>query len=226
MKKKYNTALLSGGIAILLSQIAAFVLQDYFGRSYLTLAFQLDTFIMLAISFILILQFKSFDKFIAIILVIYGAFNLIHGVSSNYAIGQVVGSLEVEVMVVLGLLIGHALFEISALFILLHSTQPRFETKFTKKFVLISLIIALVLFSGISVFLTQMEIIQIVKTVGSILAIGALYITMYILVEEKPVVEEKSIEVGHQSSRLAELERLYQRGIITKDEYESRKSTL
>lgn len=226
MKKKYNTALLSGGIAILLSQIAAFVLQDYFGSSYLTLSFQFDTFIMLGISFILILQFKGFDKFIAIVLVVYGAFNLIHGVSSNYLIGNIVGSLEVEVIVVLGLLLGHALFEISALFILLHSIQPRFESKFTRKFVLISLGVALLLLSLVSIFLTSSVLIQVIRAISAILAIGALYISMYLLIEDKPIVEETKVDVPQSLNKLAELDRLYQRGIITKDEYDSRKNLL
>ena len=66
MKKTYNLGLLTGGISLMLALIASFVLQDYFSESFLTLSFTFDTFILIAVAFMLILQFKSFDKIAAI----------------------------------------------------------------------------------------------------------------------------------------------------------------
>ena len=80
MKKTYNLGLLTGGISLMLALIASFVLQDYFSESFLTLSFTFDTFVLIAVAFMLILQFKSFDKIAAIVLVIYGAFNILYGI--------------------------------------------------------------------------------------------------------------------------------------------------
>ncbi len=224
MKRKYNTALLSAGIAIVLSQIAAFVLQDYFERSLLTLSFQLDIFMLMAVAFALILQFKSSEKVVSILLVVYGAFNLIHGVTANRAVGMVVNSLEIEVIFVLGLLIAHSLFEISALFILVHSTQTRFETSFTKKFVLISLSVSLGLLVLILPFVTRLELDSVLKAIFAVIAIAVLYFAMYLMVTDRPIVEEP--EPVKPASKLEELEGLLRRGIISQAEYDARKNKL
>lgn len=225
MKKNYNTALLSGGIAIILAQISAFVLQDYFGRSYLTLAFQFDTFVLLALAFMLILQFKSSDKIAAILLVVYGGFNILHGITANYSVGLIVNNLESEVIFILGLLIGHVLFEISALFLVIHITQTKFETSFTKKIVLFSLSVSIVLLASVSFLVTEGSFNQILKTVVAVIALIAVYASMYLLIAEKPITEGLE-EDQKEKNKLQELEGLYHRGIITQAEYDERKEKL
>lgn len=222
MKKTYHTSLLTGGIAIILAYIAAFVLQDFFGRSFLTLSFQLDTFVFMAIAFIMILQFKSFDKIIAIILVIYGAFNILYGVTGTRPVSLIINSVEFEVIFVLGLLLGHALFEISSLFLLLHTTQTKFETKFTKRFIMVSLIVSFIFLAAVSPFVTLMKLDSVLRVVFALIAIAVVYISMVLMVKDKPIVSEEPVVVNNQQSKLNELERLYQRGIISDEEYQTR----
>lgn len=220
MKKTYNLGLLTGGIALMLALIASFVLQDYFQPSYLTLSFTFDTFILIAIAFIFILQFKSFDKISAIILVVYGAFNILYGIVGSSTISNLINSTELEVIFILGLLLGHVLFEIAVLFVLVHVTQPRFEFEFTKKFVIVALSVSLLILISVSPLVTEVTIQSIVRMVFSIIAIGALYFCIQQMVtvrSEEPVVPTNTLDIKKQ-----ELSKLLERGIITQSEYETR----
>ncbi|MFA7417334.1 MAG: SHOCT domain-containing protein [Acholeplasma sp.] len=220
MKKTYNLGLLTGGIILMLALIASFVLQDYFTPSFLTLSFTFDTFVLIAVAFILILQFKSYAKIAAIILVVYGAFNILYGIVGSYELSSLLGSMEIEVIFILGLLLAHVIFEISVLFVLLHVTQPRFDIKFTKKFVMIALIVSLVLLVAISPLVTPANFQSIVRMIFSILSIGALYLCVYLMVTEK--VDEPEPLLDNIKIKQQELTRLYERGIITQEEYEIR----
>src|SRR5690554_7654845 len=125
MQKTYNLKLLTGGVVLILTLIASFVLQNSFEKSYLTFNFTLETFLLMAVAFILILQFKSYGKTASIILVVYGAFNILYGIFGSSSLSNLLGSLELEVLFILGLLLGHVLFEIAALFVLLHVTDRK-----------------------------------------------------------------------------------------------------
>ncbi|WP_025724408.1 SHOCT domain-containing protein [Acholeplasma granularum] len=220
MKKNYHTGLLTAGIILVLALIASFVLQNYFKGSYLTLSYQFDTFVLMAVAFMLILQFKSFDKIVSIVLVIYGAFNILYGITGSYAVSNIVQSVEIEVIFTLGLLLGHVLFEIAALFILVHVMQTRFELKFTKTFVRVTLLVSAVFLIAISPFVTSFSLQSILRMVFQVIAILATYFAVQQLVFERPAPEV--VTNTESNKKLDELNRLYQRGLISKDEFESR----
>lgn len=220
MKKTYNLGLLTGGISLMLALIASFVLQDYFSESFLTMSFTFDTFILIAVSFMLILQFKSFDKIAAIVLVIYGAFNILYGIVGSQTLSDVINSTELEVIFILGLLLGHVLFEIAVLFVLLHLTQQRFEYKFTKKFVIVALLVSLVLLISITPLVTFMTFQSIIRMVFSVISIAMLYFCIQQMVTDTPIVVEAPTKAV--PNKRLELSKLYERGIITQEEYQTR----
>lgn len=220
MKKTYDLKLLTGGIILMLALIASFVLQSYFGQSYLTFSFTLDTFVLMAVAFILILQFKKFIKVAAIILVVYGALNILYGITGSSELSGVFGSMDLEVIFILGLLLAHVIFEIAVLFILLHVTQPRFETSFTKRFVGFALIASLVLIMLISPLVTFSSFQSIIRIIFSVIAIAALYFAISQMVVER--TEEPEPVVDSLQLKQIELKRLYERGIITESEYQTR----
>lgn len=220
MKKTYDLKLLTGGIILMLALIASFVLQSYFGQSYLTFSFTLDTFVLMAVAFILILQFKKFIKVSAIILVVYGALNILYGITGTNELSSVIGSMDIEVIFILGLLLAHVIFEIAVLFILLHVTQPRFDTQFTKRFVRIALIASLVLLMLIAPLVTLSSFQSIVRIIFSVLAIASLYFAISQMVVEK--TDEPEPVVDSVQLKQIELRRLYERGIITESEYQTR----
>lgn len=224
MQKKYNLKLLTGGVVLILTLIASFVLQNSFEKSYLTFDFTLETFLLMAVAFILILQFKSYGKTASIILVVYGAFNILYGILGSSSLSNLLGSLELEVLFILGLLLGHVLFEIAALFVLLHVTQPRFDMKFTRRFVIGALTASLILLIAISPLVTYTTLPSVLRMVCAILSIIALYFCVVQMIEETPVEENKPV---HQTSKKQEeLKKLYDRGLITQSEYEQRISDL
>lgn len=216
MKKTYNLGLLAGGIGLMLTLIASFVLQQHFGQSFLTMNFVFDTFILMAVAFILILQFKSFDSVVAIILVVYGGFNILYGIMGNQALTNLLGSTELEVIFILGLLLGHVLFEVAVLFLLLHVTQPRFDYKFTKVFVIVALSVAFVLLIAVSPLVTLVTVQSVLRMIVTIISIAALYYCIQQMVVERPVETPKMSESDNKQS---ELRKLYERGIITEEEY-------
>lgn len=224
MQKTYNLKLLTGGVVLILTLIASFVLQNSFEKSYLTFDFTLETFLLMAVAFILILQFKSYGKTASIILVVYGAFNILYGILGSSSLSNLLGSLELEVLFILGLLLGHVLFEIAALFVLLHVTQPRFDMKFTRRFVIGALTASLILLIAISPLVTHTTLPSVLRMVCAILSIVALYFCIVQMIEEAPVEENKPV---HQTSKKQEeLKKLYDRGLITQSEYEQRISDL
>ena len=221
MKKTYNLGLLAGGIALMLALIASFVLQHYFTQSFLTLSFTFDTFVLMAVAFIFILQFKSFDKTAAIILVVYGAFNILYGIIGNTELSQLINSMDIEVMFILGLLLAHVLFEIAVLFVLLHVIQPRFEYKFTKRFVIVALSVSLLFLALISPLITFSTFQSVIRVIFSLLAIGVLYYCIQQVVTEK--TNESEVETNSElDSKNQELKKLFARGIITQEEYDTR----
>jgi len=224
MQKTYNLKLLTGGVVLILTLIASFVLQNSFEKSYLTFDFTLETFLLMAVAFILILQFKSYGKTASIILVVYGAFNILYGILGSSSLSNLLGSLELEVLFILGLLLGHVLFEIAALFVLLHVTQPRFDMKFTRRFVIGALTASLILLIAISPLVTYTTLPSVLRMVCAILSIVALYFCIVQMIEEAPVEENKP--VNQTSKKQEELKKLYDRGLITQSEYEQRISDL
>jgi len=224
MQKTYNLKLLTGGVVLILTLIASFVLQNSFEKSYLTFNFTLETFLLMAVAFILILQFKSYGKTASIILVVYGAFNILYGILGSSSLSNLLGSLELEVLFILGLLLGHVLFEIAALFVLLHVTQPRFDMKFTRRFVIGALTASLILLIAISPLVTYTTLPSVLRMVCAILSIVALYFCIVQMIEEAPVEENKP--VNQTSKKQEELKKLYDRGLITQSEYEQRISDL
>src|SRR5690554_1904556 len=137
MKKQYSNTLLSCGIALILTQIAAFVLQNYFDPSVLTLWHGFDIGIFMVIAFLLIIQVKSFQRVVSILLIIYGGLNLLHGITASNLLSYTINNMELEVLFVLGLLLGYALFEIAALFTIVSVYQKRFSGEFTRRIVLV-----------------------------------------------------------------------------------------
>src|SRR5690554_1655635 len=224
MQKTYNLKLLTGGVVLILTLIASFVLQNSFEKSYLTFNFTLETFLLMAVAFILILQFKSYGKTASIILVVYGAFNILYGILGSSSLSNLLGSLELEVLFILGLLLGHVLFEIAVLFVLLHVTQPRFDMKFTRRFVIGALTASLILLIAISPLVTYTTLPSVLRMVCAILSIVALYFCIVQMIEEAPVEENKP--VNQTSKKQEELKKLYDRGLITQSEYEQRISDL
>src|SRR5690554_234782 len=201
MQKTYNLKLLTGGVILILTLIASFVLQHYFEKSYLTFDFTLETFILMAVAFILILQFKSYAKTASIILVVYGALNILYGIFGSFSLSNLLGSLELEVLFILGLLLGHVLFEIAVLFVLLHVTQPRFDMKFTSRFVMGALIASIILLIAISPLVTYTTLPSILRMVCAIISIAALYFCIVQMVEEPKVEETSPPEIGRASCR-------------------------
>lgn len=224
MKKSYNLGLLTGGITLMLALIASFVLQHYFTQSFLTLSFTFDTFLLMGVAFICILQFKTYDKVAAIILVVYGAINILYGIVGSEALSGMLGSLEIEVIFILGLLLGHVLFQIAVLFVLLHIIQPRFELKFTKRFVSVSLAVSLLFLILISPLVTFSSFQSIITTVFSLITIAVLYFCVQQMVTDRPL--EVETEVKGSTNKHQELTKLYERGIITQEEYDSRLSLI
>lgn len=220
MKKTYDLKLLTGGIILMLSLIASFVLQSYFGQSYLTMSYTLDTFVLMAVAFIFILQFKNFIKVSAIILVVYGALNILYGITGSSGLSGVFESTDLEVIFILGLLLAHVIFEIAVLFVLLHVTQPRFEMAFTKRFVSIAMIASLLLLMLISPLVTFATFQSVIRIIFSVITIAALYFAISQMVFEK--TEEPEPEVNMLEVKQKELKRLYERGIITESEYQTR----
>ncbi len=225
MKKTYSLPLLVAGLAIILTQIATFTLQSYFGRSFLTFSFGFDFFILLAISFVIIIQFKGFDKLVAIASVVYAAFSLIYGINAGDTVSPVVSSTNQEVIFVLCTLLAYALLAISALFALIHVVQTKFPTKFTRGFLSVALSISFLLLIVASLFVTTTDLLSIIRSISAYLAIASYYIALIFLIEEKPIMEEP-VKVSESETALIELERLFTRGIITTEEYETRKERL
>ncbi|MBN3491216.1 SHOCT domain-containing protein [Acholeplasma equirhinis] len=230
MNRKYSTKLLSISIAILITQIASFVFQNNYGNSLLTIGQALDVIVLISIAFMLLLQFKKFDKVVSIILVVYGGLNIVYGLTSSLAFRLVIQNRDIEVLFTTGLLIAHVLFEIAALFNLVHNTQTKFETKFTKNLTLITLSVSFVLLAAVSPFVTYGDMFSVLKTIAALLAILALYASVFLGIEEKAVkvdpVEAPKVVTSLNESKLTELEKLYNRGIITEEEYQTRKERI
>lgn len=228
MKKNYNLTLLSLAIALLITQVANYVLQNYFGGSRLTVSSSTDMIFMIVIAFIFLIQFNKYRKVISILAIVYGGFNIIYGLSSNYIIRQVVINTEAEVLSVLGLLIGHILFEVAALFMLVQNTQPRFENKFTSRLVLVTLTVSLVMLIAISPFLTANYLGDVLRQVVAVGTIGLFYVMLFISVMTTPQ-EETTIQkepLSDKDKKLEELSKLLSRGIISQDEFDLRKAKI
>ncbi len=225
MKKTYSLPLLVVGLAIILTQIATFTLQNYFTSSFLTLSYSFDLFILLGISFVLILQFKGFEKLVAITAVVYAALGLIYGISSGNAVSTVVESTNHEVIFVLCVLLAYALLTIASLFALIHVVQTKFPTKFTKGFMTVALSLSLVLLICASLLVTTPQLMPIIRSISAYLAIASYYAALVFVIEEKPVYEEP-VRLPESEVAIKELDRLYSRGIITTEEYNARKDKL
>lgn len=221
MKKTYRLPLLVLGLVIILTQISAFTLQTYFNRSHLTIHHTIDLIFMLAIGFALILQFKGFTRFVMIDSVVYTGFGILYAATAGSDIELVVSSLTMEVIFVLSMLLAYTLLTISVLFIMVNEYQTKFPIKFTKLLVGVSLIISALLILVGLFMVTAPTLESTLVAVSSYLALLAFFGMLFLLIEEK-VPEEKQIP----NSALQELERLYARGIITQEEYQTRKEKL
>jgi len=233
MKKQYSLPILVFSIILILTQVASFTLQHFFGTSGLSLSFRFDIFVILAISFIMILQFKSHDKVVAIIATVYGALNLVYSITVVSYYGSSTGLEQIlGVLFLLFTLLAYSLFEISALFLLIHSIKPKFETKVTKTFVGICLSISLLLIIGAGIVNLDWSGDLPVDFAGSIvtlifayLAIAAFYATLFFFVQDKPQAVQPEV-IRTSSGAVDELDNLHRRGIITDEEYAIRKSKL
>jgi len=228
MRKNYNLTLLSLAIAFLVTLVANYVLQSYFGSTSLTIGTFLETIIMMGIAFMFLIQFANYQKIVAIITIIYGGFNLLYAIVSRSMISNVVATTEVEVLTLLGLLIGHVLFEVAALFNLVQNTKARFENKFASRLILVTLSVSLLMLALVSPFLTQNTLGAVIRQVVAILAIGLFYALLYICVKNTKEVETiaPSNQALDKEKLILELHGLYQRGMITSEEYETRKQRI
>lgn len=220
MQKNYKLPLLVIGIAILLTQITTHTLQVYFNASYITLNSVLDLMFLLPVAFFFILQFKQFEKVTAIMLAIYGAFNILYALTLSSTLPDGWLNIELEVILVLSLMLAHVLFVLGVLFTLLHTLQPKFSLKFTRGFV-VGLLAFSFVFAVAGLFaVTEPVMIQIVKSISVAFALAALYASLPFLISEKTDPEISPLQ---EDKRLKELHGLLERGLITEAEYEARK---
>ena len=228
MRKNYNLTLLSLAIAFLVAQVANYVLQEYFGSARLSIGTFFETIILIGVAFIFLIQFVNYRKVISIITIVYGGFNVLYAILSRTTVNDIVINTEVEVLTVLGLLIGHILFEVAALFNLVQNTKARFENKFASKLILVTLTISLVLLAAVSPFLTENTFGSVLKQVIAVGSIGLFYAMLYISAKDTPEPEATPIKQpqSNKEQLILELHDLYLRGMITSEEYETRKQRI
>ena len=128
-----------------------------------------------------------------------------------------------SVFFVLSLLIGYALFAISSIFLMIHVTQKRFEDAFTLKLVLTSLGVTFLLLGAGAVFITTPTLVDIITAAFTLVSLLMLFLTVVFLIKS-PTIEYEVFTPKHKPTAIDEVESLYQRGIITEAEYNSRKA--
>lgn len=225
MKRPYDTKLLFIGIYLILAQIASFTLQNYFGSAHLTVVPGLDIALNFLIAFFLIAQFRKFHQATSIVVMVYAGLNLFYAFIARSLTERYFDDINMSVFFVLSLLIAYALFAISAIFLMIHVTQKRFEDAFTFKLVGTSLGVTLVLLIVAAIFITPLYTVDIITAVLTLISLAVLFLAIIFIVKsptieyESPLPREKKVEVD-------EVEDLYKRGIITEEEYHIKKDKL
>lgn len=223
MKKTYDTRLLFIGIYLIVAQIASFTLQNYFGSAHLSLAPGLDIALNFLIAFFLISQFRKFHQPTALVVMVYGALNLFYAFIAKRVTATLFSDITTSVFFVLSLLIAYALFAISAIFLLIHVTQKRFEDKFTIKLVATSLSVTFVLLVAAAIFVTPNTMPDIITSVLVLVSMLILFIAVIFLIKS-PTIENEIVVSEANQVTFDEAENLYKRGIITEEEYKVRKA--
>jgi len=223
MKKTYDTRLLFIGIYLIVAQIASFTLQNYFGSAHLSLAPGLDIALNFLIAFFLIAQFRKFHQPTALVVMVYGTLNLFYAFIAKTTTATLFSDITTSVFFVLSLLIAYALFAISAIFLLIHVTQKRFEDKFTLKLVATSLSVTFVLLVAAAIFVTPSAIADIITAVLALVSVLVLFTAVIFLIKS-PTIENEVAVVVAEKVVFDEAEDLYKRGIITEEEYKVRKA--
>ena len=222
MKKNYDTRLLFIGIYLLLAQIASFTLQDYFGHAHLTLVPGLDIAINFLIAFFLIAQFKRVHQAVSIVIIIYSGINLFYAFIARESTIRLFENVNLSVFFVLALLLGYALFAIAAIFLLIHTTQKRFESDFSIKIISTSLLTTFALLITAGILVTNPKVTDIITLAFTLLSLLALFIAMYFIAKSETIEYDSHRPQKKESN---ELERLYKQGLITEEEYNKRKAS-
>lgn len=218
MRKKYEAKYLIVAIVFIVLQVAAFVIQRSFGQTNLTGAYGVDFLFFLVISFLLIIQPKSFEKPFSIAVVVYASFNLLYAITADSIITLFTVSLEYEVLALLSMLLGYVLLIISSLILLVHHTQQRFSSDFTKKFLIILLSFSFMFLLLTSFLISNSFLISIIKLISVLLTFITLYVSMILTINEK-TDEDKQLE---REEKIKNLQNLLNRNIISSKEYEIR----
>lgn len=226
MKKNYDTRLLIVAILLILTQITSFTLQDYFGASKITGSITVDIIISFVIAFFLLAQFKGVHRVTSIVALIYAAMNLVTSFSTRTRVRSyfVDGDPNLSVFVMLAFLLGYALLTIAAIFLLIHTTQKRFEDDFTSKLVGVSLLASLFLLIAGAFILPVKDYTNIVTRIATLGSLGALYLTMFFLVKSDTIERRLLGDTKDTNKRKEKLEQLYHDGLISEDEYKRKKN--
>lgn len=225
MKKQYSLSLLVIGIGLLLFQIVSFVIQNTTTGLMISIAYQFDTIFFFVAAFLLITQFKSFESIVMTLLLIYGGINIIYSLNMSNYLYNMEFTLEQEIFFTIGLLIAHIGLVLGVLFTLLHFIQKRFDQKFTTVFVSMLLSISLIMFLIGGIIVSDTSLLSIIRLIIGVITQAILYLAVIFLVlNREKIVEVK--ETIYSNSKFIELENLYKKGLITKEEFEERKEKL
>lgn len=222
MKKTYDTRLLFVGIYLILAQIISFTLQRFFGSAHITLAFGLDIALSFLIAFFYIAQFKKFHFGTAVVMLVYSGFNLLYAFVSRSFTSQFFHDMSMSVFFVISLLTAYALMAISSIFLTIHVTQKRFETKFTFKLVVSSLSVTTALLILAAVLLLPRTPAKIVTSIFTIVSMVVLFIGNIFTILS-PTIEYGHSQAKPKAGELSKLDELYHKGLISEAEYNQRK---
>lgn len=222
MKRPYDTKLLFIGIYLIVAQIASFTLQNYFGSAHLTIVPGLDIALNFLIAFFLIAQFKKFHQATSVIIMVYAGLNLFYAFIARSLTENLFTDINMSVFFVLSLLIAYSLFAISAIFLMIHVTQKRFEDSFTFKLVGTSLIVTFLLLLSAAFFVTSPYTVDIITAVLTLISLLVLFLAIIFMIKS-PTIEYEVVTFKEKKAPVDEIDDLYKRGIITEEEYHLRK---
>lgn len=223
---RYSKKLLVVALALLLVQIIAQVLQSSLTSIPYTISYGLETFLIIIVVIACIIQIKYFEIISASVLMFYSFLNLIFALNANLSNKTgVVYSFEINLLYRVSVLIFASALMISAMLFLMHLIQRKFDTKFTKMLFLGLNVFGLIFLIVVSVLTTSSSMIHIVKLTSYLVAMALFIFVNYLMISDYKYFDKKSLEektVIQNDQKTSALESLYQKGLITKEEYEAR----